>query len=121
MIPLAAIMCRFPSIIVLDLNTSEPQMPNIQTAVEGVSANINIPCNLDRGEEAPFWFINETAYELLSIPLDFPYIPTVNSFSQLTIPVVTINLNNTQFQCASFGEDGSLRQGIAVLLTVEPC
>ena len=91
------------------------------TAVAGVSTNINIQCNLNRREEAPFWFINNTVYELLNIPLDFPYIPIVNSFSQLTIPVVVLELDNTHFQCASYEEDGSVRHGIDVLLLVRPC
>ena len=102
------------------LNASYQQTPydEIQRAMAGVSiyTNINIPCNIGRGEEAPFWFINNTAYELFSIPLDFPYIPTVNSFSQLTIPVVVIDLNSTLFQCTSFGEDGLVHRGINVLL-----
>ena len=95
-------------------------MFEVQVAVEGISININIPCNLGRGEGAPFWFINNTAYELFSIPLNFPYIPTVNSFSQLTIPMVVLELDNTLFQCAIIDESGSLLQGMAVLLRVEP-
>ena len=95
------------------------QRAEMQTAVAGASTNVNIPCNLVIGEEAPFWLINDISYELFSIPLYFPYIPTVESFSQLTIPVVPLELNNTHFQCASYDEDGSDHRGTAVLLLVE--
>ena len=106
-------------LIVLILEVSHQQKE--QVAVAGVSTNINILCNLDRDEEAPFWFINNTAYELFSIPFDFPYIPTVNSFSQLTIPVVVLELDNTLFQCASYEDNGSVNHGKAELLSVMTC
>ena len=83
----------------------------IQTAVEGVSTNINIPCNLGGEVEAPFWFINGTSHELFSIPLNVPYIPMVDSFAGLTIPVVTLNLSETVFQYAIYNDDRRLGAG----------
>lgn len=78
----------------------------IQTlTVEDGQRNVTIPCDLQR-EQSPFWFVNGSAYGLMEIPLDFPSIPEVNSYIQLTIPIVTRELNNTIFQCASFDAGG---------------
>lgn len=91
----------------------------IQIAVEGISANIFISCQLGRESDAPFWFINNVAYELLNIPIDFPFIPIVDSYSQLTIPVVSLDLNDTHFQCASFYTD-ELVKGNPTVIHVIP-
>lgn len=91
-----------------------------QRAVAGISTNINIQCNLGRQVEAPFWFINVSVYELFSIRLYVNFIPTVESYSLLTIPTVTEDLNGTIFQCASFNEIGMLLLGIAIRLIVFP-
>ena len=84
--------------------------------MEGVSSNIIIPCSLGRGEEAPFWIINDIVYELFSVP---QYL-IVESFSELTIRVVILDLNNTIFQCALYDENGVVHFGNAIKLTVEP-
>ena len=91
-----------------------------QTAVAKISTNINIPCALGREEQAPFWYINDTAYELFSIPLDFLYIPVVNSYTQLTIPVVVQELSGTLFQCAIFEPSRLVRDRIINQLIVLP-
>ena len=91
-----------------------------QTAVAGVSTNINIPCALGREEEAPFWYINDTVYELFNIPVDFRYIPVVNSYNQLTIPVVVEELSGTLFQCAIYEPSGLLYDRIITQLIVQP-
>ena len=89
-----------------------------QTAVEGISTNINIQCNLGRQRAAPLWKINGTLYELTSLP---SYI-IVDSFSLITIPTITIDLNNTTFQCVSYDEDSpnKLLLGTINRLTVVP-
>ena len=66
---------------------------------------IYISCDLPR-DLSPFWFIDKTVYELLRIPREFLSIPRVQSFLQLTIPIVTRAINNTTFQCASFTPSG---------------
>ena len=91
-----------------------------QTAVAGLSTNINIPCALGREEEAPFWYINDTTYELFSIPLDFRYIPVVNSYTQLTIPVVVEELSGTLFRCAIYEPSGLVPDSIITQLIVQP-
>ena len=111
------ILSFFFLLVLLDVSLQQAPIP--QRAVEGISENINIPCSLGRGVQAPFWFINDTAYELFSIPLHFPYIPRVDSFSQLTIPVVVLDFDNTLFQCAIIDENGLIRRGNAILLIVE--
>lgn len=111
--------CASLFLLVVILDVSNQQTPEIQTAVEGVSTNINIPCNLGRREGAPFWFINGTVYELFQIPIFFPSIPNVDSFTHLTIPEVRLELNNTFFQCAILDENDFYRLGNAIKLIVE--
>lgn len=84
------------------------QEVNNQTAVAGISTNINIGCNLNRQQAAPFWRINNTVYELFSISCTFlpaGVIPVVDSYSGLTIPRPIVDLDGVIFQCALFGED----------------
>ena len=81
-----------------------------QTAVAGVSTNIAIQCDLGWQDEAPFWMINGSIYELFSIPHSFlsngvPVIPTVDSFARITIPQITTDLNETVFQCILFKDN----------------
>jgi len=54
----------------------------LKVAVDGISANIIIECGFGGQEEAPFWFINNTAYEMFSIPQKFPSIPVVRILVQ---------------------------------------
>ena len=91
---------------------------NDQIAIEGSSTNINILCDLGRQRAAPLWRINGILYELTSLP---SYI-TVDSFSIITIPIVTIDLNNTTYQCVSYDEDSpnNLRLGTTTRLIVVP-
>ena len=89
-----------------------------QRAVAGISTNINIQCNLDRQTAPPFWIINGTTYELFSIPFQFlsGIIPVVNSYSALTIPIVTTHLDNIVFQCVVFTTDGVINGSITRLI-----
>lgn len=91
-------------------------------AVEGVSTNINIQCNLGRQGVAPFWIINGSVYELFSIPVTFlplvTPIPMVESYSALTIPMVTVDLNETTFQCALFSENGVIFGRITRIIVI---
>ena len=85
-------------------------------AVAGLSASI--PCEFGNIiQEAPFWLINGTVYELFSIPRHFPFIPVVDSYSALTIPSAYLELDNTTFQCAILSENG-LKLGNASWLHV---
>ena len=95
------------------------QQPQNQTAVAGVSTNINIPCSLGREEEAPFWYINDTVYELFSIPSNFLYIPVVDSYTQLSIPEVAEELNHTVFTCGHIDDSGELVSGVPQRLIVQ--
>ena len=79
----------------------------------GSSTNIGIRCDLARQDEAPFWMINGSIYELFSIPHSFlsngvPVVPTVDSFARLNIPQVTTDLNGTVLQCGHFGNNDVL-------------
>ena len=94
------------------------QQTQNQTAVAGVSTNINIPCSLGREEQAPFWYINDTSYELFSIPQFFSYIPVVDSYTQLTIPMVYPELNDTFFRCAHIDNRGIVVFGVPQRLLV---
>ena len=89
-------------------------------AVEGLSTNIIIPCNLQL-DVAPFWIVNGSVYELFNIPLSLPYvIPVVDRFTGLTIPVVTLDLDEIIFQCATFNENGRTILGGGIRLRVHP-
>ena len=93
--------------------------PANQGAITGLSTSI--PCELGRQADAPFWFINDTVYELFSIPQHFPSIPVVNSYTSLSIPFVTFMVDNVVFRCATFEEDGTLSPADnAVRLVVVP-
>ena len=92
-----------------------------QVAVDRVSANINIPCNLGRRGAKPFWIIDEFVYELFSIPYAFrpdvnpPLIPVANTYSSLRIPLVTRDFNGTTFQCAINTENGVIFGRITII------
>ena len=80
----------------------------------------SIPCDFSGIlQEAPFWLINGTVYELFSIPRHFPFIPVVESYATLNIPSVPLSISGTTFQCARFNGSGVIR-GIPVQLTVVP-
>lgn len=80
--------------------------PSPQGAVTGLSTSI--PCDHGRQVEAPFWFIGGIVYEIFSIPLYFPSIPIVNSYTSLSIPNVTFRVDNIVFRCATFDQNGIL-------------
>ena len=87
-------------------------------AVEGVSTNIIIPCNLQL-DVAPFWIVNGSVYELFNSLL-YGLIPVVGRFTGLTIPVVTQDLDGIIFQCATFNENGRTILGGGIRLRVQP-
>ena len=66
-----------------------------QTAVEGVSTNIAIQCDLVQQMAAPFWRINDHVYDIFHVPAYF----RVGSYITLTIPEVSRSINNYTFQC----------------------
>lgn len=94
-----------------------------QTAVAGLSTNIDIPCNVGLQGETPFWYINGSVYEFFSIPRSFlpglspEVIPIVDSYSGLDFPVVIKELDGTIFQCAIFSKSGRIF-GITTSLNV---
>lgn len=85
-------------------------MSQVEMVYTQFGMSVNVTCSLPSTSEAqtyaPFWFINETAYELLSIPRNFPFIPTVKSYLSLTIPHIDLDVNMTLFQCATFNGSG---------------
>ena len=112
----AAVSCLHAGLLQV---CSAQQTPITQTAVAGVSINI---CSLEQ-EEAPFWYINDTLYDLFGIPLHFPYIDivVVGSYNQLAIPVVVEELSNTLFQCGHVDHNnGHVVLGAPQRLLVEP-
>jgi hypothetical protein len=94
-----------------------------QVAVAGVSTNVIIPCNLGLQNRTPFWYINGSVHELFSIPHSFlsdvtpAVIPVVESYAALDIPIVTLQLDGTTFQCAVFSRN-DLVMGLTTRLTV---
>ena len=113
-------MHKFSAGLLLSLSSQQQQQD--QTAVAGTSTNIGIHCDLGRQDEAPFWIINGSIYELFSIPHSFlsnglPIIPTVNSFTRITIPIITTDLNGrTVFQCGLFGDNDVVLDGLSAPL-----
>jgi hypothetical protein len=89
--------------------------------IEGTSTNIFIPCTLNQNA-APFWIINGSVYDFLSIPQTFlsGAIPAVNSFNGIVLPQVTLQLNGVTFVCATFREDGTRVLGGGTRLIVHP-
>lgn len=102
------------------------QQQTEQQAVAGISTNINIECNLGRKNETPFWIIDGTVYELFSIPTTFlpdvspAVIPVVESYSGLTIPLATVELDETTFQCAIFSDSGVVMGSDNTVLRILP-
>ena len=93
-----------------------------QTAVAGVSTNINIPCALGREESAVHWIINGSYYGYLGMVVrPLPFLPVVHSQTQLTIPAPGLDLNGTTFQCfVFFRAKGLVKDGTINILLVKP-
>jgi hypothetical protein len=89
--------------------------------IEGSSINVFIPCTLDL-YVAPFWIINGSVYDFLSIPRTFlsGAIPAVNSFVGIVLPQVNLELDGVTFVCATFREDGTRVLGGGTRLIVHP-
>ena len=66
----------------------------MRNVVEGVDTNVVIPCDLNsQMDAAPFWRINDRVYDFFHVPAYF----RVESY--ITIPEVSLSLNNYIFQC----------------------
>lgn len=108
--------------VVTDLSSQQQIID--QVAVEGLSTNINIQCSLGRQGVAPFWIINGSVHELFGIPSTFlpeitpAVIPIVDSYTALTIPVVTRELNDVTFQCGIFSDNGVIMGAITRIVVV---
>ena len=125
MMYIRSLTIKFLAGLLLSLSSQQQQQQEIveQAAVAGLSTNIVINCGLGRQDEAPFWVINGSIYELFSIPQSFlsngvPVVPTVDSFERLAIPQVTTDLNRTVFQCDLFGDNGVIIEGQRTKLIV---
>ena len=116
--PVLLCSCKLHAGLLQVCSAQQTIAQQVQTAVAGVSTNINIPCSLRREDEAPFWYINGTSYELFSIPQFFPYIPVVDSYTHLTIPMIYPELNDTLFRCAHIDNRGIVVLGVPQRLRV---
>lgn len=64
--------------------------------------NVPINCGLSSGAKAQIWKINDTLYDMLSLPpLIEPYLP-----SGIEIKTVERSINQTTFQCLVPSGDG---------------
>jgi len=80
------------------LPSSSPEVNMI--AVEGVSSNIEVTCGFNNIYEREYWIINDTIYNLYIESL--PYVEHESLYT-LRIRTIDICLNNTTFQCVTFG------------------
>ena len=89
---------------------------NIET-VEGAN-HIPILCQ-SFPAATPFWKINDTTYYFSDVP---PPFEVSNNGREIYIPLVTLPLNGTSFQCfvPSSSEAGSLFSSSIGVLTVTP-
>lgn len=89
--------------------------------VEGLSSNINIPCDLDRQFHPVYWKIQGRVYDLYSIPRIFEMI----SHESITLPTVDRRMNGWTFQCFAIDPaNEGLNEGTYTTLTVlygKPC
>ena len=65
------------------------------TVVEGISANVNIPCNLNLETGSLYWEINGLIFDLYSVPEQF----ATDGYVGLVIPSVHRGMNGWTFQC----------------------
>ena len=89
------------------------------TAVEGISTNINIQCDLNRHNNALYWRINDRDYDLYSVPDIF----IIDGYEVLTLKNVNRNMNGWRFFCFTVSIDSnnelrSIRRGQVAELTV---
>ena len=85
-------------------------------AVEGLSSNVDILCDLDRRLQPFYWDIQGQIYELYAVPEIF----TVRGHGALNIAAVDRRLNGWRFQCFSLypTPDEVVKQGQITILTV---
>ena len=73
-----------------------------KTVVEGLSRNVNIPCNLHRPTNSlPYWNISGYIYELFSLPSSFK----ADGPEAITIPTVDRSLDSLTLQCLVIDTD----------------
>ena len=87
-----------------------------KTAVEGVSRNINILCDLDRQFYPLYWKINELIYDQYNVPQNF----TVVEHEALVISDVDRRMDGWRFQCFTVNPSSSdgLTPGFVTILTI---
>lgn len=83
--------------------------------VEGLSINVNIPCNLNQQTGALYWKINDLIFDLYSVPELFE----TNGYAGLTIPRAHRGMDGWRFQCFTVADVNSdFNLGELTILTV---
>ena len=87
-----------------------------KVAVEGVSINVDILCNLVRQFHPLYWRIQGRIYDLFSIPELF----IIREHEAITIPTVDRRMDGWDFQCFTVDprQENSLHPGQITNLTV---
>ena len=95
---------------------NQAQTTFAKTAVEGVSRNINILCDLDRQFHPLYWKINELIYDQYNVPQIF----TVVGHEALVISDVDRRMDGWRFQCFTVNPSSSdgLTPGFVTILTI---
>lgn len=85
-------------------------------AVEGLSMNVNILCDLDRQFHPLYWRIQEQIYDLYGVPAIF----RVRGFEAITITSVDRRMDGWRFQCFTIdpSAEGGLKPGLVTTLTI---
>ena len=98
------------------LQESTAAQPIKTVAVEGLSKNINILCDLDRQFHPVYWKIENQIYDLYNVPAMF----IVRGHEAISMPEVDRRMNGWRFQCFTVeptNEDG-LNPGQVTILMV---
>ena len=85
-------------------------------AVEGLSANVNILCNLDHETGPLYWRINGLVFDLYSVPEAFE----AEGYVGLVIPRVHRGMDGWTFQCFTVADarNSYFNLGELTILTV---
>jgi hypothetical protein len=85
-------------------------------AVERLSSNVNILCDLDRDSHPLYWIIQGQVYELYSVPRIF----RVRGYEAITLTSVDRRMDGWVFQCFNVNPDNEegLTPGLITTLTV---
>ena len=92
--------------------------PENRVTMEGAN-HVPILCQSFPAQATPFWKVNGTTYYFSDVP---PPFEVSNSGREIYIPLVTLSLNGTSFQCfiPSSSEAGGLFNSSIGVLTVTP-